>query len=450
MKKANKFLKLFFVVFVISMSQTAQSQPYVKLTGATLSSKTLNTEAKAFDGDITTYVDGEKNGGYVGIDIGSLEKVTKLRFYPRDNWASRMTNGKFQWSNDNLSYTDFYTISSAPTNNAWTEVLVDADCRFVRYMSPSDGFVNVSEVEFWRTEGSNPTVVPVVSVSIESPTYTLNVGKTVQVNKTILPASATNKLYSYSINPSGLASIDNLTGILTGTAVGTGTITVTTADGSKTATSSLTVNAATELKLTGTVISNIDGRAAFDGDLTNSPDDELVGAYTGLDFGSVKNIYKIRFYPRLLWASRMLGGEFMGSNDNSNYTTIHTISTQPTADVWTEVAVAVNYRYVKYVSPESPKGYCNVAEIEFWSPVTTIPTELVQPNLTKVSMYPNPVNDRLFLSVNADKIVVAGIDGKEVFISRGSNIDLTSLTKGIYLVKYFVGENFGISKIVKQ
>ena len=69
----------------------------------------------------------------------------------------------------------------------------------------------------------------------------------------------------------------------------------------------------------------------------------------------------------------MTNGLFQGSNDNSNYITIHTISTQPTSNVWTEVAVAVNYRYVKYVSPESPtKGYCNVAEIEFWTPVTTV------------------------------------------------------------------------------
>ena len=302
MKKANTFLKLFFVVFVIIMSQTAQSQTYVKLTGTTLFFNVKSTQANAFDGNIATFVDGEQNGGYVGIDIGSLTKVTKLRFYPRANFASRMTNGKFLWSNDNLSYTDFYTISSTPAY-AWTEVLVNADCRFVRYMSPDGGYVNVCEVEFWRTEGVGPTVVSVVSVSIESSAYTLKVGKTVQVNNTILSANATNKVCSYSISPSELASIDNVTGILTGTAVGTGTIAVTTADGSKTATSSLTVNAATELKLTGTVISNIGGGEAFDGNLTTSPDDNLVGAYTGLDFGSVKIFIKLGFTHPLVGRS---------------------------------------------------------------------------------------------------------------------------------------------------
>jgi len=451
MKKTHKFLKIFFAIIVISLSQTAQSQNYIKLTGTTIAVNMKGTEAAALDGDIATSAEGDQNGAAVGLDLGALTKVTKLRYYPRADQLGRMTGGKFQGSNDNSIYTDFYTVDSQPQAE-WYEVLVDADYRYVRYMSPNGGYCNVAEVEFYQTEGVGPTVYSVASVSLEFPTYTLNVGKTVQVNHTILPANATNKAYTYSISPSGLASIDNLTGILTGSAVGTGTITVTTEDGSKTATSSLTVNAATEIKLTGTVISNIgNGGVAFDGNLTTWPDNSLVGAYAGLDLGSIKNINKIRFYPRPSWTGRMTNGVFQGSNNDVDYTDIYTISTQPNDGVWTEVAVDVNYRYVKYVSPDSPnKGYCNVAEIEFWSNVASVSTALAQPNLMKVNMYPNPVNDRLYLSVNADKIVVAGIDGKEVLISRGSNVDLTSLTKGIYLVKYFVGENFGISKIIKQ
>jgi len=451
MKKTNTFLKIFFLFSIIFISQTAKSDPvYIKLTGVNFSDTGNGDGPKAFDGDITSYVDANTAGGrYVGTNLGVLTKVTKLRFYPRDGWASRMTGGKFQGSNDNVIYTDFYTISPEPTGSAWTEVLVDADYQYVRYMSPANGFCNVAEIEFWTTEGAVPSIVNVQSVSIENPDYTLKVAETVIVNSTIIPANATDKKFSYSISPSELASIDNVTGILTALSVGTGTITVTTDDGAKTATSTLTVNAATELKLIGTQFdNNYNGGPAFDGNTSSFCETGAADAYTGLDFGSVKNISKIKFFPRSGFSVRMTGGKFQGSNNNTDYTDIYTISTQPADNAWTEALVTASYQYVRYLSPSN--GYLNVGEIEFWSPVVDLSTGLTNPNLKKVALYPNPVKEILSLSVNADKIIITGIDGKEVLMSKGSNVDLSSLTNGLYLVKYFVGESIGTSKIIKQ
>ena len=450
MKKANSFLKIFFLFSVISISQIfAQSDPvYVKLTGTNFYETGNGDGIKAFDGDIATYLDASNSNTFVGINLGVLTKVTKLRFYPRPGWASRMTGGKFQGSNDNVIFTTFYTISPEPTSSAWTEVLIDADYQYVRYYSPANGYCNVSEIEFWTTQGAVPSIVNVQSVSIENPTYTLKVAEIVQVNNTISPSNATNKKFTYTITPSELASIDNVTGILTGLSVGTGTITVTTEDGAKTATSSLTINAATELKLTGNQFdNNYQGGAAFDGNTSSFVETGAADAYTGLDFGSVKNISKIKFFPRSGFTTRMTGGKFQGSNNNTDYTDIYTISSEP-ANGWSEVLVTASYQYVRYLGPSM--GFLNVAEIEFWTPVSDVSTGLTDQNLNKSVIYANSLNEKLVLSVIADKIILFGIDGREVLVSKGSEFDISSLTKGIYIIKYFVGENIGTLKIIKQ
>ncbi|EGD48130.1 Glycosyl hydrolase family 98 putative carbohydrate binding module [Ruminiclostridium papyrosolvens DSM 2782] len=96
------------------------------------------------------------------------------------------------------------------------------------------------------------------------------------------------------------------------------------------------------------------------------------GAYTGIDLGAgnEKRIYKIRYYPRNGWASRMLGGRFQGSNTSqtAGYVDLHTITTMPASGIFTEATVSdtTQYRYLRYVSPDG--GYCNVAELEFYSP----------------------------------------------------------------------------------
>jgi Fibronectin type III domain len=76
---------------------------------------------------------------------------------------------------------------------------------------------------------------------------------------------------------------------------------------------------------------------------------------------------KIRFYPRLNWTARMVGGVFEGTNGNpvtGTYTNIYTIRTNP-PPAWSEVIVDLgNFRYLRYRGPNG--SYGNVAEIEFY------------------------------------------------------------------------------------
>lgn len=94
----------------------------------------------------------------------------------------------------------------------------------------------------WTQSSScSSTSVPVSGVTISPTTATLSVGGTQQLTPTVAPANATNKTVTYSSNNTGVATI-NGAGLITAIASGSATITVTTQDGAKTATSVITVN----------------------------------------------------------------------------------------------------------------------------------------------------------------------------------------------------------------
>ena len=86
---------------------------------------------------------------------------------------------------------------------------------------------------------SAPTTIPVTGVSLDQNALTLTEGDTVQLTATVEPANATNKGVTWKSSDDEIAKVDN--GVVTAVAPGTATITVTTEDGSKTATCAVTV-----------------------------------------------------------------------------------------------------------------------------------------------------------------------------------------------------------------
>lgn len=83
--------------------------------------------------------------------------------------------------------------------------------------------------------------VPVASVSVSPTSAKLtSVGATQQLTPTVLPDNATNKAVTYSTSADGVATVST-SGLITAVANGTADITVTTADGAKTAKCAVTV-----------------------------------------------------------------------------------------------------------------------------------------------------------------------------------------------------------------
>lgn len=85
-------------------------------------------------------------------------------------------------------------------------------------------------------------VIEVSGVTQADETAATAIGRTVQLNAIIAPASATNKNVSWATSNAAVATV-NATGLVTGVTAGTAFITVTTADGGKTASCEVTVTA---------------------------------------------------------------------------------------------------------------------------------------------------------------------------------------------------------------
>ena len=135
-------------------------------------------------------------------------------------------------------------------------------------------------------------------------------------------------------------------------------------------------------KLTGTIIGTSGSwnndptrtkEAAMDGNMSTFYDAfNASGDWVGLDLGSgaAYVVTEIRYVPRSGSAGRMVGGKFQGSTTadfSSGVTDLFTVSGEPSSGVYTiqPIQNLTPYRYVRYLS--APNGYCNVAEIEFYS-----------------------------------------------------------------------------------
>ncbi|HIW72627.1 MAG TPA: Ig-like domain-containing protein [Candidatus Levilactobacillus faecigallinarum] len=78
----------------------------------------------------------------------------------------------------------------------------------------------------------------VTSVTLDQATASVEVGKTVKVTATVVPADATDKTVTYSIDDDTIATV-TADGTITGVKAGSATVTVTAGD--KTATTAVTV-----------------------------------------------------------------------------------------------------------------------------------------------------------------------------------------------------------------
>ena len=137
------------------------------------------------------------------------------------------------------------------------------------------------------------------------------------------------------------------------------------------------VEATPDARLVGRVIGTdgsygdrgADKSAAFDGSLENYFDPPGLGAWVGLDLGSMARINEVRYCPRDGFGSRMIGGRFQASNSpdfSQGVAELLTIVEEPKEGVMTSRNVGERglFRYVRYIAP-ADGGWCNVAELQF-------------------------------------------------------------------------------------
>lgn len=159
---------------------------------------------------VVTYSTNAKDGeGTIGIKIGSNPILNK---------AVTKTDGTTDRTLD-------YSFSPAQSGNVQITVECTTNSIYVKSVAIT-----------YQT--------PVSSVSLDKTSTTLEVGDEATLTASITPSNADNKKVSWSSSNNDVATVNN--GTITAVAKGTATITVTTEDGSKTATCEVTVKAATK------------------------------------------------------------------------------------------------------------------------------------------------------------------------------------------------------------
>lgn len=113
------------------------------------------TIAAAFDGNITTFVDGLNASGYLGYDLGVNVKaqVKRIRYYPRAGNAARLTGARLYGTNDPaLVGTTEGSLLSTITLPAysWNEaVITDTTSYRYVYLYFAAGNLNINELEIY-------------------------------------------------------------------------------------------------------------------------------------------------------------------------------------------------------------------------------------------------------------------------------------------------------------
>ena len=131
------------------------------------------------------------------------------------------------------------TTSTTYSANASLPVtLGNSDALTFTINSSANAAICISQISVTYEEGSSDPVA-VTSVSLNKNTTNIKVGKNETLTATITPSNATNKNVSWGSDDESVATVEN--GVVTAVAEGVATITVTTEDGSKTASCEVTV-----------------------------------------------------------------------------------------------------------------------------------------------------------------------------------------------------------------
>ena len=116
---------------------------------------------------MATFFDGPTaNGCWAGLDFGAgvVNIITQIAYCPRSTFESRMVGGLFQGANqaDFSDAVTLYTVGTQPATGVFTSVSIASTTafRYVRYLSPNNGWGNVAEVQFYGYQSSIAAPIP--------------------------------------------------------------------------------------------------------------------------------------------------------------------------------------------------------------------------------------------------------------------------------------------------
>jgi uncharacterized protein YjdB len=168
-----------------------------------------------------TYANGNAVDGELTLHVGGVAQH-KVLFPPTGSWTTF------------ADITMDVTLIAGPgttTTNAIKMQRVDYT------PNPAD----VGGVDIDKYSVTTLVIIPVTGVTVNPTSTKIAKGETTTITPTIAPVDATNKAVNWSSSDTSVATVSN-TGIVTAVSNGTAILTVTSQDGSKTATTSVTVS----------------------------------------------------------------------------------------------------------------------------------------------------------------------------------------------------------------
>ena len=155
--------------------------------------------------------------------------------YPND-YAIALADSSTQTNTSNMIYVQIPTASRATFGLLTNPSLKGSIVKVTGYLTAYFTHTGVKNV---TAMGNLTQTIAVTGVTLDKTSTSLAKGTTQVLTASVAPVNATNKTLSWASSNSTVATVVN--GVVTGNVIGTSTITVTTADGGKTAICNVTV-----------------------------------------------------------------------------------------------------------------------------------------------------------------------------------------------------------------
>ena len=210
----------------------------------------IEVDGKVYGNIVTSYEsvnvnEGESTSFTVNLDNAPTDEQIVILSKDNDDSSIDKTSLTFNGTNYNVPQTiNVTTIDDSDYNDKATTITLSSP-------NVESKIVTINII--------NTDTVSVQSVSLDKSAVSVEQNKTITLSATISPENSTNKNVIWSTNNSNCSvEGDGLDAIVTGVTLGETIITVTTQDGNKTASCTVTVNEATVVDLNDNLVCNYD------------------------------------------------------------------------------------------------------------------------------------------------------------------------------------------------
>lgn len=418
-------------------------------------------------GDLDVLKCSDANGGWFVTNTQANEWMAwrELPLVPENKFEIRYkstTESSIYISIDGIAQP---AVTLPATNSAWTTI--DAG----NYINGNNSTHTVRltiasgspDINYFTRTNLNTGAVKVTAVTVTPTVVSINITKTLKLVAEVTPSYATNTKVIWSSSNTAVATVD-VSGLVTGVSLGTATVTATTEDGAKTATSDITIenpNTVITLQAEDAVFSGpkvATNNAGYNGsgflDFTNNTGDYVKWTVTVPTAGD----YELSFRYALPSGSRPLDLKVNGTLVVASLPFPSTTSWTTWRNVISNQPLKAGVNEIQLTSNGANGGNIDELVVTNTSNLGTNQIDKVQKEKS-VAIYPNPYKGEElsveltgFDTQNEVKIKIINLIGQTIYQTSTTNTTKVALNPSEKLTEsiYFVSIESGYTQIVKK